>query len=162
MKPVITVIKRNPAGEETWRYRGQVILREVRSVVIEARFNRADLPFMGTVLRNGDRFLEVYFTDRWYNIYEVHDLEDDGIKGWYCNIGRPAVWESEDVLSYVDLALDLWVGPGGRQTVLDQEEFAALALDSDTRRQALEALEGLKLAFASHPTPAEEAFRSVR
>ena len=41
--------------------------------------------------------------------------------------------EAEDVISYVDLALDLWVAPDGTQTVLDEDEFAAIDLDAETR-----------------------------
>ena len=151
MKPTITVVKRNPAGEETWRYSGVVLRREPGAVILEAVFNRADQPIMGTVLKNGDRFLEAYYTDRWYKIYEVHDRDDDRIKGWYCNIGRPAVLEAEDTLSYVDLALDLWIDPLGNQTVLDESEFAALDLDAATRRMAMAALEELKKTFSSDP-----------
>ncbi len=85
---------------------------------------------MGTIIRTGDRFIETYFTERWYNVFEIHDREDDRLKGWYCNIGRPAVMESENTISYVDLALDLWVAPDGSQTVLDEDEFDALDLDA--------------------------------
>ncbi len=153
MNQSITVIKRNPAGEETWHYTGTVMHRERRAVILEARFNRADVPFMGTVLREGDRFVETYYIDRWYNIFEIHDREDDRIKGWYCNIGRPAVLEAEDRLSYVDLALDLWVDPDGNQTVLDEEEFADLDLDPETRAQARSALEDLKKIFSAGQKP---------
>ena len=34
--------------------------------------------------------------------------------------------ESDTVISYVDLALYLWVAPDGTQTVLDKDEFANL------------------------------------
>jgi hypothetical protein len=94
-------------------------------------------------LRRGDRFLETYFTDRWYNIYEIHAREDDSLRGWYCNVGKPALLDG-DCLSYVDLALDLLVFPDGRQVVLDEDEFLSLELSIADRRQALAALEELK------------------
>ena len=122
-------------------------------IVLEARFNRADLPFMETILRKGDRFIEVYYTDRWYNIYQIHDRDDDQIKGWYCNIGRPAVLESEDRISYNDLALDLWVAPDGNQTVLDEREFMSLPLDEGTRNKCTSALEELKKVFREKRYP---------
>ena len=108
---------------------------------------------MVTVLRQGDRFVETFYTDRWYNIFEIHDLEDDRIKGWYCNVGCPAVREADDRLSYVDLALDLWVAPDGLQTVLDEAEFIALQLDGETRRAAKAGLEGLKKVFSGDRRP---------
>jgi predicted RNA-binding protein associated with RNAse of E/G family len=51
------------------------------------------------------------------------------------------------VISYVDLALDLWVAPDGTQTVLDEDEFAALDLDAETRQQARAALEEVQRLF---------------
>jgi len=72
--------------------------------------------------------VEVYYTDRFYNIFEIHDRDDRYLKGWYCNVGPPAVMEADNRLSYVDLALDLWVVPDGVQTELDEDEFAALDL----------------------------------
>lgn len=143
----ITVIKRNLASEETWRYSGLILRREAGALVLEARFNRPDTPFQGILLKENDRFVETYYTDRWYNIFEIHDRDDDRIKGWYCNIGYPAVLEADDRLSYVDLALDLWIAPDGTQTVLDEDEFAALDLDAETRSRAQKALEELRLRF---------------
>lgn len=143
----ITVIKRNPAGIETWRYTGVWLSRTPPELRLEARFNRPDLPFQGTVFRENDRFVETYYTDRWYNLFEIHDRDDDRIKGWYCNVSRPAVLEADDRLSYVDLALDLWVDPRGRQVVLDEDEFAALELGALERRRARRALRELQRMF---------------
>ena len=147
MKQPITVIKRNLASEETWRYSGLILRREAGALVLEARFNRPDTPFQGILLKENDRFVETYYTDRWYNIFEIHDRDDDRIKGWYCNIGYPAVLEADDRLSYVDLALDLWIAPDGTQTVLDEDEFAALDLEPETRSREQKALEELHLRF---------------
>ena len=149
----ITVIKRNATGAETFRYSGVILRQEPGLVILEAWFNRSDLSLSGTLLRQGDRFVETFYTDRWYNIFEVHDLEDDRIKGWYCNVGCPAVLETDDRLSYVDLALDLWVAPDGSQTVLDEAEFIALQLDGETRRMARAGLEELKKVFSADKRP---------
>jgi len=143
----ITVIKRNAKGEEAWRYTGTLTSREGSALHIEAPFNGRDVEFMGTTIRHGDPFVEVYYTDRWYNIFEIHDQDDNRIKGWYCNVGRPAVEEGDGVISYIDLALDLWVAPDGTQTVLDEDEFAALNLDPATRDRALAALTELQVRF---------------
>lgn len=152
--PGITVIKRNHAGLETWRYSGEVLKRSENALVLEALFNLDDMPFMGIFLKRGDRFVEIFYTDCWYNIFEIHDRDDDILKGWYCNISRPAVFESEDCLSFIDLALDLWVAPDGTQTVLDEDEFKVLNLDAETQEKALDALEQLKARFlSSGPTP---------
>ncbi|MCX6034611.1 MAG: DUF402 domain-containing protein [Chloroflexi bacterium] len=67
--------------------------------------------------------------------------------------GPAAVLEAGNRLSYMDLALDLWVAPDGMQTVLDEDEFAALDLDAETRQQALAALEELQKLFAANKNP---------
>jgi uncharacterized protein len=135
---------------ETWRYSGKLIAREANSVLIEALFNRDDLPFHDILLKKGDRFVELFFTDRWYNIFEIHDREDDRLKGWYCNVTLPAEID-ENQVAYVDLALDLLVYPDGRQLLLDEDEFSLLHLDEDTRQKALQALDDLRILLAATP-----------
>lgn len=146
MEPIL-VIKRNLAGQETWRYNGALLEKGENFVRLEARFNRADLPFQDTVFRQNDRFVETFYIARWYNIFEIHDRDDDRVKGWYCNLGRPMVWDAPGVISYIDLALDLWVSADGRQTVLDEDEFEALGLDERTRTQVQAALAELQALF---------------
>lgn len=148
----ITVLKRNLAGEVTWKYEGRVLDRGANCVTLEAFFNRDDMPFMGVVLKRGDRYVELFYSDRWYNVFEIYDRNDGKIKGWYCNVGYPAVIE-KDTVSYIDLALDLWVAPDGAQTVLDEDEFLGLSIDVMTRAQAVSALEELKRKLAKKKPP---------
>ena len=142
----ITIIKQNPAGEETWRYPGSILKRDEKSLVIEAFFDREDLDFHGMCLCHGDRFVETYFFERWYNIFEIHDRTDDRLKGWYCNVCSPAV-EKDGLLMYRDLALDLLVFPNGSQLVLDEDEFAALMISPIEQKMALAALAELEAIF---------------
>lgn len=148
----ITVLKKNLAGEVTWQYDGVVLQREPNFVVLEALFNRPDTPFMDVMLKESDRFVETFYTDRWYNIFEIHDRDDGKVKGWYCNIGMPAVIEAGSV-SYVDLALDLWVSANGEQSVLDEDEFAELDLNKELRTGALNGLQELKRHFERKNPP---------
>src|SRR5215207_1983551 len=134
--PRIKVQKKNPAGDVTYEYEGVMLSQDEHSIVLEALFDRADMPFLEVVFKTGDRFVEYYFTDRWYNIFAIYDRDDKTIKGWYCNVGRPAVFE-DGVVSYVDLALDLWVSADGKQTILDEDEFEELKLDGPLRAGAL-------------------------
>ncbi|MGC1378282.1 MAG: DUF402 domain-containing protein [Anaerolineales bacterium] len=140
----INVLKRNARGEVTMQYAGRVLELGADFVRMEARFNHADVPMPGVVLKRGDRFVETYYTARWYNIFEIHDRDDEHLKGWYCNLARPAVWDAPDTLSYIDLALDLWVAADGAQTVLDEDEFEALGLDEILTAQVMSALDELK------------------
>lgn len=148
----IKVQKKNPAGEVTYEYEGVLLEHDEHSIVLEALFDRADMPFMDVVFRTGDRFVEYYYTDRWYNIFAIHDRDDGKIKGWYCNVGEPAVFE-DGIVSYVDLALDLWVSTNGDQTVLDEDEFHELKLDDALRSRALQALTELKELFLNKKPP---------
>lgn len=150
--PRIKVQKKNPAGEVTYEYEGILLSREDHTIVLEALFDRADLPFMDVVFKTGDRFVEYYYTERWYNVFAVHDRDDGKVKGWYCNISKPAVFE-DGIVSYIDLALDLWVSTSGEQTVLDEDEFESLELDEETRAGALRGLDGLKQIFLNGKPP---------
>ena len=149
----IIVQKKNLAGEVTWQYEGVILRREPNQVVLEALFNRPDMPFVDVVFKQNDRFVETFYNDRWYNIFQIYDRDDGRFKGWYCNVGKPAVIKDR-LVSYVDLALDLWVSTDGKQTVLDQDEFEILELDDDSRRSALRALEDLRTLFKNDKPPA--------
>jgi uncharacterized protein len=146
MNEPVVVIKLDVDRREIWRYTGQVLRRLPDAVLLEARFNRDDMPFHGMTFGRNDRFVEIYYTNHWYNIYEMYDRDNGHLKGWYCNVSLPAEMRDGQI-AYVDLALDLLVFPDGRQLVLDEDEFAALRLDESTRSQALAALEELKQLF---------------
>jgi protein associated with RNAse G/E len=142
----ITVIKLDTHKVETWRYTGEVLERGEHHIVLEAYFDREDSLFHGMTLAKGDRFIETYYTNRWYNVFEIHARDNDQLRGWYCNIGEPAVIDG-NTLSYIDLALDLLVFPDGRQIVLDEDEFASLDLPATTRLKAQDALAELQSSF---------------
>ncbi|MBE0409325.1 MAG: DUF402 domain-containing protein, partial [Anaerolineales bacterium] len=123
----LTVRKLNYLGRETWRYSGELVERGENYMILKAYYDRLDEYVDDLLLRKGDLFIETYYTDRWYNIFEIYDVSDGNLKGWYCNIGLPAKFENNEI-SYRDLALDLLIYPDGRQAILDMEEFKALPL----------------------------------
>jgi uncharacterized protein len=146
MPDTIIVIKKDILGQEIFRYSGLVLERSPEYVRLEARFNRDEVPVEDILLRRNDRFVETFYTRRWYNIFEIHDRQDDSLKAWYCNVGYPAELET-GVVSYRDLALDLLVYPDGRQVILDEDEFAELDISAEIHRQALIALGELQKYF---------------
>ncbi|HEX2995406.1 MAG TPA: DUF402 domain-containing protein [Anaerolineales bacterium] len=148
----VKVQKKNPAGELMYEYEADLVSRDETTVKLEALFDRADMPLVDVVFKMGDRFVEYYYTDRWYNIFVIHDRADGRIKGWYCNVGKP-VEVKDGVVSYVDLALDLWVSASGKQTVLDEDEFEALALNDELRAGALRGLAELQQLFLNGKPP---------
>jgi uncharacterized protein len=137
MKETITIYKLDENGRPIWHYAGRLIERTDHSVCIEAFFERDDVDLGFVVFARGDRFVEYFYSDRWYNVFAVYDGENGRRKGWYINVCRPAEL-GETAVHYQDLALDLWVEPDGRARLMDEEEYAALNLsvEDDAHCQA--------------------------
>jgi protein associated with RNAse G/E len=151
---MITVHKLDHRGQEVWSYRGIVLAEDDDRMVLEARFDLPDRQVEKLWLRRGDRFLETYYRNRWYNVFAVHDSADDHLKGWYCNITRPARFEPSGTdLFAEDLAVDMIVYPDRHWTVLDVEEFARLPIDLDERQHCLQALSELQSLALRHKGP---------
>lgn len=143
----VTIIKNNHLGEEVWRYAGKIIAETTKGIIAEAYFNRSDLAFNGIMLKEGDRFLELYLFGKWFNIYEIYDRDSGLLKAWYCNITRP-VRMTDHTIHYDDLALDLLVLPDLRQLALDEDEFTALDLNKTDQQDARSALKELQNLFS--------------
>ena len=151
--PVMKILKKNLADEVTWQYEGEELSRDKNSITIEALFNRDDMPFQEIVLKRNDRFVETFYSDKWYNIFAIYDRDDGKLKGWYCNITKPAIIEIDSV-SYVDLALDLWVSANGQQTVLDEDELEELKLGEVLKENVYAGLRELQAFFnQKNPLP---------
>jgi len=142
----IQVRKLNPSHQEIWHYGAWVKNIQANGILLEAFFDGEDRPFYGMRLEKDDRFIELYFSDRWYNIYEIYHKENGELKGWYCNIAEPAMITKEGV-SFVDLALDVLVFPDGKLQVLDEDEFTKLDITPDQKTRSLAAVKELKELF---------------
>ncbi|MFN3928619.1 MAG: DUF402 domain-containing protein [Thermoflexus sp.] len=108
-------------------YTGRLLRASPEGLILEAYWERPPLDLGYAVLEPADRFVEYFFRDRWFVIYEIHHHSDDRLKGWYCDITYPPRI-SEHEIEIRDLALDLFVTPVGEVLVLDEEEFEALGL----------------------------------
>ena len=139
MSDTSTVYKLDHHGREVWRYPARVLARDAHSIRLEGFFNRDDTLVGPAVFKRGDRLVETFYSDRWYNVFAVYDRDDGALKGWYCNVTRPATITG-DAVSGDDLALDVWVSPDGAVVVLDEDEFEALALNDEEREAARGAL----------------------
>lgn len=136
----ITVHKLDTSGHVTVRYDAELAERLPDGVRLDARWTRPPLALGYVTFEPGDRFVEWFFADRWYNIFEIHAAEEDRLKGWYCNVARPATI-TDDLVAAMDLLLDLWVAPSGETHTLDEDEFAAdTTLDEEMRAAARAAL----------------------
>jgi hypothetical protein len=146
MSNELTVIKCDAHGKEIFRWSGRELQRSANEVLLEAEFNISDHQLGEMILREGDRLVESYYSDRWYNIFEVHAREDDTLKGWYCNLSHPAILGEREIV-FRDLALDLIVYPDGRQELLDEDEFEELVISEEVREKALLAWKELQDFF---------------
>jgi nicotinamide-nucleotide amidase len=115
--------KLNHLGVEKARYEAQPIARDERSVTVLAEWTRPPARLGFVTFEPGDRLREWFYTDRWYNVFELRTPEDQ-LKGWYADVTRPATI-TPDGVDWEDLILDIWMDPGGGMQVLDEDEFAA-------------------------------------
>ena len=145
------VHKLDERGSEVIAYEAEIEERLPDGVRLAARWDRPPMDLGYVIFETGDCFTEWYFSDRWYNIFEIAS-PDGTLKGWYCNVAAPATIEVHD-LYYRDLLLDLWVAPSGATTVLDEDEFAASTLDSATQEQARAGLAELERLVARRQGP---------
>lgn len=148
------VVKRDWQGREVLRWAGRILHLDPEEVVVEAHFARPTLTLPYLTLAHGDRMVEHYYMRRWYNVFEVFAGESSQLKGWYCNLARPAR-VGGSVIESDDLALDLFVSPHGQTLLLDEDEFEALTIDLGERRQARAALVELQARVRAHQPPFE-------
>ena len=149
----ITVRKLDVHGTTLLCWPASILQHTPEFLQVEARFSHSDrLQLDYAVFERGDRFVEWFFTARWFSIYQIFGVTDNRLKGWYCNVTRPAQLVSGEIHT-VDLALDLWVAPDGSQQVLDADEFAGLQLNASDQVQAHKALAELQSMAQSGAAP---------
>lgn len=74
------------------------------------------------VIRRGTVSYEFYWKNRWYNIFRFHEPESGGLRNFYCNINKPPEIKN-NILSYVDLEIDVLVWKDLSFEILDLDEF---------------------------------------
>ena len=137
-----------PGKNEIIGFAAVLLRSSAEERVVQAEWTRPRLDLGYMVFEPGDRFIEHYYANRWYTIYAIyHAADQHNLKGWYCNIARPAVW-NDVAINSEDLELDLFVSPD-YQTILtlDRDEYDARGfVDSEpaTHHAALAALAELQ------------------
>ena len=97
--------------------------------------------------------VEYYWLDRWYNVFRF--LGPGGVlRNFYCNVNKPPTFDGQ-ILSYIDLDIDVVVEPDFSFSVLDLDEFERNVLRYDypleiqiNARSAVDELIGLIRARA--------------
>jgi protein associated with RNAse G/E len=140
----VHVRKLRPDGSQAYAWDGVVLRCDEAGIVLRAYFNVEFRDLGYTTFRRGDEFVEFYYWGeastpvRYYNVFQISSA-DGTLKGWYCNLGLPAQLDPEShVLSYVDLALDVWANPDGSFIVLDEDELEVLLEDHPEFAEAAE------------------------
>ncbi|MEU6092277.1 DUF402 domain-containing protein [Streptomyces sp. NPDC047085] len=135
------------AGRTKIRYPAELLGDDGTHVTVRAPWAGEGVRDFGFVrFEPGDVFTEHYWRDRWYSVKEVR-AGDGTVKGWYCDITRPAVRSSGELV-VEDLDLDLWRSADGTDVRrLDEDEFAESGLtetDPEAASAALAALDELE------------------
>ncbi|MFJ7150070.1 DUF402 domain-containing protein [Streptomyces sp. NPDC100445] len=130
-------------GRTKIRYPAELLGDDGTRIVVRARWAGAAVRDFGFVrFEPGDVFTEYYWRDRWYAVKEVRGA-DGALKGWYCDITRPAVLSGAELV-VEDLDLDLWRSADGRDVRrLDEDEFADSGLAETDPRAASAAVAAL-------------------
>lgn len=150
-----TIYKLNYLGEEELDYVGEVVSRGDDYVCIRAIFQLKTRDYGYAVLKNGDVFTEWFYSNRWYNIFKIEDVDTKQLKGYYCNLTRPAII-AEDNVRAEDLALDLFVKPSGEILRLDDDEYEELDLPDSDRQQVENAVAQIREMVKRGQTPFED------
>ncbi|NBM17194.1 DUF402 domain-containing protein [Streptomyces sp. GC420] len=137
------------AGRVKIRYPAELLADDGTRITVRAPWAGEGSRDFGFVrFEAGDVFTEYYWRDRWYAVKEVRTAGGD-LKGWYCDVTRPAETTGTGELRVEDLDLDLWVsGDGATILRLDEDEFAAGGLagrDPEAALRAMDALDELEL-----------------
>ncbi|MGW0782843.1 DUF402 domain-containing protein [Streptomyces sp. NPDC002913] len=111
------------AGRTKIRYPAGLVRDNGSRITVQAPWAAPGVRDFGFVrFEPGDVFTEHYWRDRWYAVKEVR-TGDGELKGWYCDITRPAVLRGAELL-VEDLDLDLWVSADCSSVLrLDEDEF---------------------------------------
>ena len=119
----VQVLKYDGSHYRQWA--GRLSRREGSLIQLNAAFSMdAYHPLLGEIPR-GTRLIEYYWLDRWYNVLKF--LNDDATtKHFYCNITTPPKLENQ-ILTYIDLDIDVLALPDFSYHILDLDEFEANA-----------------------------------
>lgn len=141
----IIVRARKYDGREHRSWRARLVSRDARLLWLNATFDEEiNHPLLGKIER-GTLSVEYYWLDRWYNVFRFHEPSGE-LRNFYCNINAPPTFDGR-VLEFTDLDIDILVAPDLSYRILDEDEFAANAVQfnypAEVRRKARAALDEL-------------------
>jgi hypothetical protein len=117
----ITVKVKKYDGTDYREWSGTVSRRDGSLLQLDAAFSIEVSHHSLGLIRRGTRLVEYYWLDRWYNVLRFLD-EDGSTRFFYCNVTTPPKMEG-DLLTYVDLDIDVLALPDLSYEILDLDEF---------------------------------------
>lgn len=115
----VNTYKYDGAPHRSWK--GELVERRDDLLVLAGVFEEEiSHPKLG-IIKPQTLSYEYYWLDRWYNIFSFHE-PGGGLRNYYCNICMPPKLEG-DILSYVDLDIDVFVSKDFEIGIWDVEEF---------------------------------------
>lgn len=149
----VTVYKRDHNGNDVFNYPMTVTAKGDNWIRVEGHFNIPKTYDLGLfTIKNGDRSIEWFYPNRYYNIFRIYDGDSEIIKGYYCNITRPIII-TESGITADDLELDILVSSAGQIVLRDEDEFNALNLPDNEHQQALQAVEQIRNLVENQHSP---------
>jgi protein associated with RNAse G/E len=155
---VITVRTYKYDGTEHRQWSAKISRQQNSLIVLDARFKEEiQHPLLGTIAPD-TLSIEYYWLDRWYNVFRfVHPAGE--LRNFYCNVNVPPVFQN-NVLSYIDLDIDVLVAPDFTYTILDEDEYAINAelfnYPPEVRQRSWQALDELVTLIEKRAFPFSE------
>ena len=155
LSKTITVRTFKYDGTEHRQWRAQISRLESPLIILDAKFEEEIRhPLLGIVAPE-TLSIEYYWLNRWYNIFRF--IRPTGeLRNYYCNVNVPPVLEG-DVLSYIDLDMDILVEPDFSYSILDEDEFmvnaARFNYPEEVLRRSREAIEQLVALIENRTFP---------
>lgn len=79
----VTVFKQNHVGGPVLSCEGKFLAESSSSRLVNASFSGVDAVAVDKItFCEDDLMLDQYYTDRWYNLFEVHHGPSDQVKCW--------------------------------------------------------------------------------
>jgi protein associated with RNAse G/E len=135
-----------------------LLRQEGALLVLDAKFpDEVVHDLLGTIAA-GTHSLEYYWLDRWYNVFRFAQPNGD-LRNYYCNVNVPPTFDGE-ILSYVDLDLDILVAPDFSYRILDLEDFETNAnkyqYPSELQTRARQAIDELVTMIKTRQFPFDQ------
>ena len=143
-------------GTEYRRWTARRSRREGSLLVLDAEFEYDVHHDLLGAIQSGTRTIEYYWLDRWYNIFRFMNGDNIGTRLYYCNINMPPSLK-DNVLTYIDLDIDILVQPDFSYQVLDLDEFEENArrygYSEEVKSKAQAAVDELVSMIVRHQFP---------